>query len=218
MLRRSRAPFLLVPVAAAILAIAGNGVAVAEPHGAPGARAAFHDQMRKLWEDHITWTRLFIVSAATEAADLPDLGPTVERLLANQVDLGNAIKPYYGDAAGDRLTALLREHILTAAGIISAAKAGDDAAVRTATNAWYANADEIATFLSNANPKHWPLADMKAMMRSHLDLTLAEAVARLQGRYADDIAAYDAVHAEILEMADMLSAGIVAQFPSHFTP
>jgi hypothetical protein len=218
MLRRFRAPLLIVPVVAVILAIAGNGVAVAEPHGAAGARAAFHDQMRKLWEDHITWTRLFIVSAATGTADLPDLGPTADRLLANQVDIGNAIKPFYGDPAGQRLSALLREHILTAAELIAAAKAGDDARVSSTSTAWYANADEIATFLSSANPKHWPLADMRAMMRSHLDLTLREAVARLQGRYADDIAAYDAVHAEILAMSDMLSAGIIAQFPSHFAP
>lgn len=40
----------------------------------------FRNAMRKLWEDHITWTRLFIVSAA---ADLPDKGPTTDRLLQN---------------------------------------------------------------------------------------------------------------------------------------
>ena len=216
MVRRLRAPLLLIPALAAVLVVTAYGVAVAEPQGAAGARLAFHDQMRKLWEDHITWTRLFIVSAATETGDLPDVGPTADRLLANQVDIGNAIKPFYGQAAGDRLTALLREHILTAADILSAAKAGDEAAVATARAAWYANADEIASFLSTANPKHWPLDEMRAMMRTHLDLTLDEAVARLQGRYADDIAAYEAVHTEILEMADMLSSGIVAQFPSRF--
>ena len=172
--------------------------------------------MDKLWEDHITWTRLFIVSAATLPTDLPDLGPTVDRLLTNQVDIGNAIKPFYGDAAGNQLTALLRIHILTAAELVADAKAGDSAGVASASARWYANADDIATFLSNANPANWPLADMKAMMKSHLDLTLAEAVARLQGRYADDVAAYDQVHAEILEMADMLSAGIINQFPQAF--
>ena len=78
----------------------------------------FRNQMRKLWEDHIVWTRQFIVSAATEAENLPDTGPTVDRLLANQSDIGNAIKPFYGDAAGDALTALLREHILGAADLI----------------------------------------------------------------------------------------------------
>jgi hypothetical protein len=216
MVRRLRAPLLLIPALAAVLVVAAYGVAFAEPQGAAGARLAFHDQMRKLREDHNTCTRLFNVSAATETGDLPDVGPTADRLLANQVDIGNAIKPFYGQAAGDRLTALLREHILTAADILSAAKAGDEAAVATARAAWYANADEIASFLSTANPKHWPLDEMRAMMRTHLDLTLDEAVARLQGRYADDIAAYEAVHTEILEMADMLSSGIVAQFPSRF--
>ncbi|HEU4572461.1 MAG TPA: hypothetical protein VFR93_07220 [Candidatus Limnocylindrales bacterium] len=185
-------------------------------HGAPANRAAFHDAMRKLWEDHITWTRLFIVSAGTESGNLPDIGATVDRLLANQTDIGNAIKPFYGDAAGDRLTALLRDHILTAAELLADAKAGNDAAVADASARWYANADEIATFLHDANPRNWPLDEMRSMMKSHLDLTLEEAVARLQGRYADDVAAYDKVHAEILEMADMLSDGIVAQFPAKF--
>ena len=70
--------------------------------------------------------------------------------------------------------------------------------------------------LNDLNPRHWALADLDTMMKDHLDLTLDEAIARLQGRYADDIAAYDKVHAEILSMADMLSDGIIAQFPSQF--
>ena len=188
----------------------------ADVEGKTANEYAFRAAMRELWEDHIVWTRQFIVSAATNAENLPDTGPTVDRLLANQTDIGNAIKPFYGDAAGDALTALLREHILTAADIIAAAKADDSDAVNAAVAAWYANADEIATFLSEANPRNWPLDEMKAHMKSHLDLTLEEAVARLEGRYADDIAAYDKVHADILEMADMLSAGIIAQFPGRF--
>jgi hypothetical protein len=209
----------LIPAVALVAVLAGamaTAPAHADAHGATATRAGFHDAMRKLWEDHIVWTRQFIVSAATEAQNLPDTGPTVDRLLANQTHIGNAIKPFYGDAAGDALTALLRTHILTAADIVAAAKAGDTAALNTAIAAWYANADDIATFLSEANPSHWPLDEMKAHMKSHLDLTLEEAEARLEGRYADDIAAYDEVHADILEMADMLSAGIVAQFPSKF--
>ena len=217
---RSRFGLLALIPAAALVATLGIGIASgpshADAHSATSNKAAFHDAMRKLWEDHITWTRMFIVSAGTEAENLPDIGPTVDRLLANQTDIGNAIKPFYGDAAGDALTALLREHILTAADLVAAAKAGNDAAVAEASATWYANADEIAAFLSNANPKHWPLDEMQAMMKSHLDLTLKEAVARLQGHYAEDIATYDEVHAEILQMADMLSDGIIAQFPSQF--
>jgi hypothetical protein len=174
---------------------------------------AFHDAMRKLWEDHVTWTRMFIVEFA---ADSPATQATAGRLLQNQVDIGDAIKPFYGDEAGDQLTALLQDHILTAADILAAAKAGDQEGVEEASARWYANADDIAAFLSSANPDHWPLEEMQAMMRDHLDLTLAEAVARLQGDFQADIAAYDELHGQILEMADMLSAGIVAQFPKAF--
>ena len=185
-------------------------------HGSAGARATFHDAMRKLWEDHIVWTRQYIVSAATEPGDLADIGPTTDRLLANQADIGNALRPFYGDAAGDQVTSLLRDHILTAARLIAAAKAGDSAGVESASAAWYANAHDIAVALNGLNPRQWALADLDKMMKDHLDLTLLEAVARLQGRYVDDIAAYDQVHAEILVMADMLSDGIIAQFPSKF--
>jgi hypothetical protein len=215
--RRRLGMLALVPAALAftLAAVVATGAPATEA-SATTTRAAFHDAMRKLWEDHITWTRLFNVSAATEAGNLPDLGPTVDRLLRNQVDIGNAIKPYYGDAAGDALTALLRTHILTAADLVAAAKAGDADAVQSASEAWYENADEIAAFLHDANPRQWSLAEMQSMMHDHLDLTLQEAVDRLQGHYAADVADYDAVHDEILEMADMLSSGIIAQFPGKF--
>ena len=174
---------------------------------------AFHDAMRKLWEDHITWTRMFIVEFAAGSAATQ---PTLDRLLQNQVDIGDAIQPFYGQAAGDRLTELLTDHILVAGDILSAAKAGDQDAVDEAVARWYANADDIAMFLAAANPSNWPFDEMRAMLRDHLDLTLAEAVARLQGRFEADIAAYEDVHVQALEMADMLSAGIIDQFPGAF--
>ena len=175
-------------------------------------QTAFQDAMRKLWEDHITWTRVFIISAV---ADLPDKAAATERLLQNQVDIGNAIKPYYGDAAGDKLTTLLKEHITTAAEVVAAAKANDKAKLDDANKRWLANADQIADFLSGANP-NWPAADMRKMMREHLDLTTAEAVARIKGDWKADIAAYDRVHAQILHMADMLSDGIIKQHSAKF--
>jgi hypothetical protein len=160
-----------------------------------------------------TWTRLAIVSFA---GGLPDLPATEARLLANQVDIGNAIKPYYGRAAGARLTALLREHILGAVALLQAAKSGDQAQIATASAAWYANANQIADFLHAANPHAWSKTAMRSMMKIHLDETLAEAQHRLQGDYAADVRDYDAVHHHILAMADMLSAGIIRQFPARF--
>jgi len=175
--------------------------------------AGFQAAMRKLWEDHITWTRLFIVSAV---GDLPDRAPTTARLLQNQADIGNAIKGFYGNEAGDKLTALLREHIVTAAELVTAAKSKDTGKIEDAKKRWYANADAIAAFLSGANAKNWPAAEMKKMMHDHLDLTLSEATAQLTGDWAGSIAAYDKIHEQILNMADMLSSGIIRQFPEKF--
>ncbi len=180
--------------------------------GSPGSMKLRAD-MRKLWEDHITWTRVYIISAA---ANLEDQKAAAGRLLQNQTDIGDAIKPIYGEAAGTKLTALLKDHITIATELIAAAKAGDAAKKADAADRWNRNADEIASFLSTANPKHWPLADMKKMMHDHLDLTTKEVVARLSKDWAGDVAAYDRVHEEILAMADMLSAGIIHQHPEKF--
>lgn len=220
--RRSGAVIAALAIMATALVSSVAGAQADGTHAAPSGapvtdRQGFHDAMRKLWEDHITWTRLYIVSAATGDTNLPDIGPTTDRLLANQADIGDAIRPFYGEAAGDALTELLREHILTAAEVIAQAKAGDEDGRDAALERWYTNADAIAAFLSEADPEHWPLDGMTAHMRSHLDLTLEEAVARLEGRHEDEVRAYDRVHADILTLADMLSDGIIARFPEAFT-
>jgi hypothetical protein len=174
---------------------------------------ALRQDMRKLWEDHITWTRLAIISLE---GGTPDTEATVARLLQNQADIGNAVKPFYGKAAANELTQLLREHILIAADVIAAAKAGDNAKVADAQARWLANADQIAALLHSANPHFWPLGVMKAEMHMHLKLTTDEAVARLHGDWNGDVAAYDKVHRHILHMSDLLADGLVKQFPKRF--
>jgi len=174
---------------------------------------ALHTDMRKLWEDHITWTRLAIISLV---AGTPDTDATVARLLRNQTDIGNAVKPYYGKAAGNKLTQELRTHILIAAEIIAAAKADDSVKLADAQRRWVENADTIAAVLNSVNPKFWPLGVLKAQMHMHLDLTTQEAVARLQGNWRADVVAYDKVHRHILHMSDLLSDGLIKQFPKRF--
>ena len=171
--------------------------------------------MRKLWADHVMWTYLYIISTA---ANLPDKDLVAQRLLANQVDIGNAIKPFYGDEAGNQLTALLKEHIAGAVDVLAAAMANDQSRLEAANKKWYANADQIASFLSDANAKNWPLQDMKAAMEMHLGLTLKEAQSRLKGDFAANIKDFDAVFNHILTMADVLSTGIIQQFPDKAVP
>jgi hypothetical protein len=174
---------------------------------------ALRTDMRVLWEDHIVWTRLAIISLTT---DSPDTQATVGRLLQNQTDIGNAVKPYYGIAAGNALTAELRKHILIAADLVAAAKAGDQAKLEDAQARWQQNADDIAGVLASVNPRYWKLGAMKAEMSKHLTLTTQEAVARLEGKWAADVAAYDKIHHHILHMSDVLADGIVKQFPKRF--
>ena len=174
---------------------------------------ALRQGIRQLWEDHIAWTRLAIISLTTDSRDTE---ATVARLLKNQADIGNAVKPFYGQAAGNELTSQLRQHILIAADLIAAAKAGDRAALADAQARWAQDANDIATVLYSVNPRHWKLGKMKAELRRHLDLTTEEAVARLQGDWNADVMAYDKIHRHALHFADLLSTGLVKQFPKRF--
>jgi hypothetical protein len=200
-------------IAALTLILALPAAARAQAPSTQGGTAQLRADMRKLWEDHITWTRVYIISVANGTAD-KDV--TAQRLLQNQVDIGNAIKPFYGGEAGNKLTGLLKEHILGAAALLDAAKAGDKTKTESAKAAWYRNGDDIAAFLSAANAKYWPLADMKHHMKMHLDLTLQEALDRFAGKFQQDIQDYDRVHEQILQLADALTDGIAGQFPDRF--
>lgn len=203
-------------IASAESPVPARSVAAAAPQTAgrqaPSA-VTLRTQMRTLWTDHVLWTRLYIVSAL---ADLPDLGATTQRLLQNQTDIGDAFSGFYGTEAGATLTGLLREHILIAADLLTAAKAGDSGALAGLQQRWQANADQIGAFLASQNPR-WSATDMSQMMQMHLEQTLAEATARLTGDWSADVAAYDHIQAHMLELADTLSTGIIAQFPAQFT-
>jgi hypothetical protein len=212
----------LVAFFSALGALAVSNGHDAHAHGNPahhGAapltqeQVAFHDAMRRLWEDHITWTRLAIISLTTGS---PDTDATVGRLLKNQTDIGNAVKPFYGDAAGHALTEELRKHILIAADVIAAAKAGNAAALADAQERWARNGDDIAALLHSVNPHEWKLDAMKAELSTHLALTTDEVVARLHGDWAADVAAYEKVHNHALHLSDLLSDGLIEQFPKRF--
>jgi hypothetical protein len=169
--------------------------------------------MRTLWDDHTTWTRAAVVSVA---GNLPDISSVVNRLMKNQEDIGNAIKPFFGEQAGMKLTELLKEHIQQAYDLLVAARDGNQKEVDRLTRAWYENADKIASFLTSANSKYWPIDMTKKHMHEHLDLTLHEGVVRIQGKWEEDVKAWDAAHAQIMSMADMLSDGLLRQFPDKF--
>jgi hypothetical protein len=174
--------------------------------------AALHQDMRKLWTEHVVWTRSYVVAAI---ADQPDAQAAANRLMKNQEDIGKAIEKFYGAAAGQQLTTLLKEHISIAVDLVKAAKAGDKAAQQQADNKWQQNGVNIAEFLSKANP-NWPKATLVDLMKKHLSTTTNEVVARLGKSWDADVRAFDEVYAHILMMSDALADGIVKQFPEKF--
>lgn len=179
--------------------------------GGPSMSATdLRNAMRKLWTDHTTYTRAYIVSAL---AGLPDLGTVTQRLLRNQDDIGNAIKPVYGEEAGKKLAALLRDHILIAAEIVKAAKASDTKGVDAGQKKWKANADDIAAFLAGANP-NWKKPMLTDMLHKHLDFVTQQVVSRIKQDWPGDIQAYDAGYAHMMMFADMLTDGIIKQKPN----
>ena len=213
--RRSLAAVIVAAALAAAAVAAPPAASAAHGHARPvSAKAlALHDAMRALWESHGTWTERAIVDFA---GGLPDTQLAVNRLLRNQAQIGNAVKPFYGRKAGNRLTTLLKAHINAAVAVLGAAKSGDADATAKATAAFYANGNQIARFLHAANPHHWGLRAMKRMMRTHLDQVVALAVDQLQGHYAAAVRLYGRYIGHILDMADMLSTGIMRQFPARF--
>ncbi|MGI5892156.1 MAG: acetylglutamate kinase [Bacillota bacterium] len=166
------------------------------------------DTLRKLWEQHVMWTRSFIISTV---ANLGDLDLVTKRLLRNPTDMANQIKIFYGNQIANQFRKLFEEHLLIAAQLLNAAKAGNTRETDAARRKWYANADEIAAFLASIN-HYWSRREWQSMLYEHLAMTEDEAVKRLMGQYAQDIALFDEIEEQALRMADVMAAGIIKQF------
>lgn len=167
---------------------------------------------RKLWIDHVLWTRNYIIA---DIDSLEDKEAVLERLLKNQDDIGNSIKPYYGEEAGNKLSSLLREHIKLAGQVLDASKSGNKNDFEKYNKLWYQNVDEIADFLSSANPKYSNKI-LKSILHKHLDLILEAVNARLNKDWKADIDAYDRGEDHMINFADVLTDGIIKQFPEKF--
>lgn len=202
-------------VAVFILALVASTAApaLAGPLAAKkNSKLAYHDEWRKLWEDHITWTRIVILGILDE---LPGTNAYIDRLIENYEDMEDALAPYYGDDA-EVLGDLIQDHLVIAAELLTAAHDGDTAAFEDAKARWYDNADQIAVKMNQMNPRFWPLEETRQMWIDHLDATLEEATANLTSDFTGEVAAYDKVHDLALEMADFFSTGIIKQFPKKF--
>ncbi|HHZ13670.1 MAG TPA: acetylglutamate kinase [Clostridiales bacterium] len=176
------------------------------------AQADLSNHLRLLWEQHVVWTRLTIISIVFS---LPDVDLVTNRLLRNPKDFEALLRPLYGDRVASWFADLFTSHLVIAAELVNAAKAGDTRAAAEAEKRWYANADQIAAFLGSINP-YWSVQQWKTMLHEHLALTKSEAVNMINGNYAESIALFDQIEKQALEMADVMTHGIIQQFPNYF--
>ncbi len=167
-----------------------------------------NNKLRLLWSQHVYRTRLFIISTASELADLPY---TTKWLLQNPGDFAAVLEPFYGKHRADKFELLLTEHLTNAAELVNAAKNKETAKADSARKRWYKNADEIAEFLSNINP-YWNRQKWTNMLYSHLKMTENEAIFRLSGKYPEDIDTFNSIEREAMEMADYMASGMSRQF------
>lgn len=190
----------------------GQVICINPGPGISKAEVDLKSDMRMLWEEHVAWTRMTIISIA---ANLPDQELVINRLLRNATDFEAAFKLFYGEEKASEFGKLMREHLVIAVELVKAAKAGNSKSAADAEKRWYTNADEIAAFLSSVNP-NWSKEEWMTMLHQHLALTKSEAVTILTRDYATSIALYDKIERQALTMADVLTEGIVKQFPNRF--
>ncbi len=176
------------------------------------AEVDFKSMNRLLWMEHVNWTRMTIMGIVFGLADLQFVQ---YRLLKNATDMGKCIRPYYSDQIADRYAALIKEHLVLAAELVTAAVKGDTKTADEKEKEWYRNSDDIASFWSSVNP-YLEKEEVREMFYTHLALTKLEAVCMIQKNYKVDIEVFDKIEEEALEMADMISGGIIMQFPHMF--
>ena len=170
------------------------------------------EKMNLVWEQHIMWTRMLLISIAE---NLKDLDATQTRLLKNPKDIADVFRPYYGNNVASEIQKLLTEHLVIGKELIVALKNKNQEQANLLNTKWYQNADIMAEAFSSINP-FYPKEEIRRMLYEHLRLTTEEVNARLRGDYATDIEAYDMVQKEILKMSQFFVNGIVNQFPNLF--
>lgn len=173
----------------------------------------FQKTMRKLWSDHIWYTFVVVNSFFHN----PDQVPAVmDRLVENQKAIGKIVVPFYGKDAGDKLGDLLIEHIKLAVPVLEAAKDGDSTALKSAKKDWFKNAAEIADLLGNVNIENWLIDQIKSILEMHIKQTIGYSTALMKNNFQKAIKEYDAAFEHMMHLADIMSTGIIDQFPDKF--
>ncbi len=170
--------------------------------------------LRDLWVGHIFWVRNVVLT--TKMADAAAAKVEEQQVVQNARDIANAIVPYYGKEAGDKLFNLLAGHYGAIKDCMNASFAGNKEAMNAGVQKMNKNAEEIATFLSSANPNNWPKAAILAALAAHGGFHMAQIEAINAKDFSSEAKTWEAMKNQVYVIADTLADGIVKQFPQKF--
>ncbi len=173
----------------------------------------FRSEMRKLWEDHITWMRTYLTDSA---GNLPSLNATKERLVKNQKDMSATVKTFFGEQASETIAKFLTNHITIIGDLIADLKKNDTETFNSDKKKLFLNNQQLAEFLNKLNPEYWPIEPVSFLLEDHLTLLLQQIDAHIKGQWAASIEAYEKIHEEALQISDAYAYGIYKKFPEKF--
>lgn len=169
--------------------------------------------LRDLWLGHILSIRN--VAVATMDKNAAARSAAEADVVANAQQIARTIEPFYGKPAADQLFTLLAGHYQGIREHLDATVAGSanqqDAAVKALT----ANAAEIATFLSSANP-NLPKDTVMGLLMAHAAHHVTQFQQLKDGEYTREAETWKGMKQHIYVVADALTQALAAQFPAKF--
>ncbi|GAB2626301.1 hypothetical protein [Novilysobacter erysipheiresistens] len=166
--------------------------------------------LRALWNDHVVQTRAYAM--AVNAGDSGAAAEAADGVVANAKTLSGAVAGFYGEAAGERMMELLGGHWGAVKAMTDSGHADDAAASQAAMTTLLANADEIAAFLSGANP-NLPADAVRGLLVAHGAHHAAQIKQIMAGDMAAEVETWAAMQAHMDVIADALAGAIAKQFP-----
>lgn len=201
---------LACPAALAIPAVHAHGGPHAIASSSTSSAPALQSALRSLWHGHVVHTREYAL--AVHAGDQASADAAAEAVVANAIQISDAVAGFYGDAGGERMLELLGGHWGAVKALTDAGQAGNTASRNKAIADLTANAGAIATFLAAANP-NLPEDAVRGLLVAHGGHHIQQVQQVMAGDMAGEAATWAAMQAHMDVIADALASAIALQFP-----
>lgn len=209
-IRQSMAVLVLALVGLVGCAHEPRAVGDANPASVADTKAALRD----LWAGHIFWIRNVVLDNATNNPAARDVAE--KEVVANAKQIASTITPFYGEAASEKLFTLLAGHYGAVKEYSEATVAGSKRQQDAALAHYVSNTDEIAAFLSGANP-YLPEDTVRGLIAAHGAHHVAQITQFQEKDYAREAQTWQVMQQHVYVIADALTMALVKQFPSKFS-